>query len=99
MNDKVKVIPKGAIFTVTSGEYSDYYTLTVCKALKEIDTKAMQEEYLSEYPKQKERYCMEESQVIAWVVNEKGYAEEIDFFELHLGSYSNADFDLSQGGD
>ena len=97
MYEKIKVIPKGAVFTITTGEYSDYYTLTVCKALTEIDTRAMQDEYLAEHPKQNERYSLEESQVIGWMINEKQYAEEIDFFELHLGSYSTADFNLSGG--
>ena len=95
MHDKIKVIPKGCLFTVTAGEYSYYCTMTVCKALKEIDTKIMQDEYLNEHPRQKEEYSMGKSQVIAWMVNEKGYAEEVDYFELHLGSYSNVDFDLS----
>lgn len=97
MNEiKNKVIPAGVIFTVTCGEYSDYYTLVVCKSLKEINVKQMQQEYLSEHSKQAEKYSLEETEVINWMINTKKYAEEIDFFELHLGSYSVADFSLQE---
>ena len=99
MTDKVKIIPKGAVFSVTAGVYSGYYTLALCKALTEIDIKAMQEEYLSERPEQNKKHRLKEREVIAWIVNEKRYAEEIDFCELHLGDYSTADFMLSIDSD
>lgn len=92
--EKVKVISKGSVFTVTCGEYSDYMTLAVLKALKDLNTKELQEEYLIEHPEQKDQYESKESQFLAWLINEKGYAEEIEFSELHIGSYSTADFKL-----
>lgn len=94
MNDKVKVIPKGAIFTITTGEYSDYETWAVCRALKEIDVDAIQEEYLAEHPGERKEYRFKEERAISWLINEKNYAEEMNFFELHLGDYSTADFCL-----
>jgi len=96
---EIKVIPKDAVFTVTAEEYSDYCTLTVCKALIEIDTKVMQEEYLAEHSEQGRQPRLNTSQVIAWMTDEKQYAEEIDFLELHLGSYATADFRLSDPKD
>lgn len=90
-----KVIPKGAIFTVSSGEYSGHETLVVCRALVEINVKDMQEEYLKVFPAQRGKYRLEMLQVINWMTQEKRYADELEFYEVHLGSYWTADFSLS----
>lgn len=94
MNEKTKVIPKGAIFTITTGEYSDYQTETVCKAIREIDVRSLQDEYLSEHKEQSVQYRFNSSVFLSWLINKKEYAEEIDFFEFHIGNYSTADFRL-----
>jgi len=96
--NKIKAIPARTIFTITSGEYSDYTTLTTCKSLKDINIKDLQKEYFAIHQKQKEDYEFNESQFIVWLVNEKHYAEEIGFMELHLGPDGYADFELKKKG-
>ena len=58
-------IPAGAIFTVTSGEYSDFSVRGVFRALKEIDADALVDAYLFEHPDNRGHYRFEEATFLA----------------------------------
>ena len=103
VNEKSKVIPEGAIFTITAGEhsdneFSDHFTLTVLQALTNINTTTMQNEYMAENPEQKKQYNFDPDKLIEWITNKKEYAKEIDFFQLHIGNYLTTDFSLIEIG-
>jgi hypothetical protein len=81
-------IPAGAIFTVTSGEYSDFMVHGVFRALGEIDTEALRDKYLTDFPVQAEPYEFDESEFLVFLVRH-GLMEQIESWELYLGAYSN----------
>ena len=82
------VIPIGTIFTITTGEYSDYSVRGVFKALKEIDYKACTEAYLEQHPAQREDYSFKEHSFITWAY-QQGYMDLIDSMEWHLSDCSS----------
>jgi len=81
---KMKPIPKGATFTITAGEYSDYGVHGVFIALEDIDTSALQAEYFSLHPEQEKTYGFREDQFLAWVCA-KPLMRQLDSWEWHLG--------------
>ncbi|MBX9582444.1 MAG: hypothetical protein K2X87_19240 [Gemmataceae bacterium] len=85
---KRQIIPRGTVFTVTSGAYSDYSVLAVCRAVADIDTSAELAGYLKLWPEQKKDYSFHEFQFLAWLLNERRLAEEVPFMEFHVGTYS-----------
>lgn len=89
---KTKIIPEGMLFTITAGEYSDYETITLCRAQKEIDVSALQEEYLLLNEDQRGDLKFNTFAMINWLINHTDYVEELDFSEMHTGDYSTADF-------
>lgn len=87
--EKMLVIPKGALFTVTTGEYSDYSIHGVFRAIEEIDADALRAAFLTENPDQDEEYSFECDRFLVWLVR-KNLLESIDSFEWHLHDYGNA---------
>ena len=83
------VIPRGAIFTITSGECSDYYVRGVFKALKDIDALALRDAYLIKHPEQTEDYKFRDDQFIAELARER-FMKEIECWELHTCDYHRA---------
>ena len=78
-------IPKGALFIISTGEYSDYSVQTICRALVEIDYDILMTEFLASidwYPG--------ESEYINWLINTKHIAKELDYFEFHIQGKSLA---------
>jgi len=96
MRAKMLPIPAGSLFTVTSGEYSDYSVRGVFRALAAINADALRSEYLAERPEQAVEYCFREDQFLGWVAR-KGLIEAVDCFEWHLCNYSRAsEMDVSK---
>lgn len=89
MEPNLLPIPAGSLLTVRTGEYSDYYVRGIFRALRDIDAAKLREEYLSERPKQRERYHFEDDEFLAWAVR-GGYIEPVDGLEWHLSDYSDA---------
>jgi len=81
-----KPIPKGATFTISTGEYSDYSVHGVFVAREQIDTKALKAEWLVDHPQQNEDYSFNDHQFIAWLAA-KGLMEAIDSWEWHISEY------------
>lgn len=86
---EMALIPAGVLFTVTTGEYSDYGVSGVFRALAPIDASALREEWLAEHPEQREDYRFREGAFLGWVAR-KGFLEPVDCFEWHLCDYSRA---------
>jgi hypothetical protein len=89
--DYMTPIPAGAIFTVTSGEYSDYYIVGVFRALREIEPNILLKQWLTNHPEQQEDYNFEEKEFLAWIT-QNGYLEVVDCYNWKLESYSSASF-------
>jgi hypothetical protein len=76
-------IPAGAIFTITTGAYSDYSISGVFKAIKDIDPDALVAQWLAKAPEQAEPYGFNETQFLAWLTRE-GILTSVPSFEWHL---------------
>lgn len=85
----MKPIPKGALFTVTTGEYSDYCVQGVFRALKEIDAEALRAKWLRHYPEQAVDYRFDDAAFLADMAR-KGLIEDVESWEFHISSYSKA---------
>lgn len=83
-------IPAGALFTVTTGEYSDYSVHGVFRALKEIDTESLRDEWIRINPDQGEHYQFDEVKFLAYAAK-NGLFEQIECWAWHLGSYGCID--------
>ena len=81
-------IPEGALFTVTSGAYSDYYVRGVFRAKQQINIEAARNEWLDNHPDQRALYSFDES---AFLASLAVFMEPVECWELHLTDYRNAD--------
>lgn len=80
-------IPKGAIFTITSGGgYSDYYVLGVFRALEEINLDHALSEWLQQHPDQSVDFDGND-----FMTSLSHLFEQIDAWNWHLGDYGNVD--------
>lgn len=78
-------IPKGAIFTVTSGAYSDYHVRGVFRALEKIDLDHALSEWLQQHPDQSADYHFDD---YAFMESLSHLFEQIDAWNWHLCSYN-----------
>jgi len=81
------VIPAGATFTVSTGEYSDYGVHGVFRALKDIDPAKLAADWLKKHPDQAESYQFDERKFLGEAFR-AGLFEHIPSFEWHLCDYS-----------
>ena len=79
-------IPKGALFLISTGEYSDYSIDGVFRALDIIDTKSLRDEYLLLHPEQRQTYQFDDREFLAWLAR-KELLEPINTWEWHLSEY------------
>jgi len=77
------MIEKGNLFIFTSGEYSDYQVVTLCKAAEDIDMEETMKEYYALFPDERDNY-LRNNVFINWAINTKKIAEELDYAEWHL---------------
>lgn len=77
------VIPKGMIFTCSTGVYSDYRVMGVFRAAADIDTEAVKAEWLKNNPDQAQPYHFDCAKMLAGVVRD-GLVELVDSMEWHL---------------
>jgi hypothetical protein len=82
---KMIPIPKGAIFTITTGVYSDYSVHGVFRAKEDIDVETLRDLWIVAHPDQQEDYYFNEIEFLASL---SGILEPIDAFEWHLSNYS-----------
>lgn len=85
----LNIIPKGALLTATSGEFSDYQIRGVFRAEKDIPIEALLAQYLADNPSEKGDYHFREA-VFLGCLNRSGYLAAEPCYELFLGSYSRA---------
>jgi hypothetical protein len=95
MPDKKMVIPKGALFSVTSGYYSDFTVQGVFRAKEDIDCDALAKEWMSQWQAEHKNdtwmspnYHFREGEFLMWVTA-KGLLESVDSFTWHLGEVDN----------
>jgi hypothetical protein len=81
-------IPKGRIFIISTGEYSDYDVQTIFQAKEDLDAAELSQEYLKLFPTEAVLYSLCFTKFIHWLMNIKAVVEEIDYSEWHLGDYS-----------
>lgn len=89
-------IKKGSFFALTNGCYSDYEMVTICKATQDIDVSALHDEYLSLRPEQAKEFRFKDDEFIKWLIVDKKVCKELDYFEWHLGNYSDGEFSLDE---
>lgn len=76
-------IPKNALFTISTGIYSEYYVLGIFRAIETIELNSIREKYFAAYPRQNEAYNLNAHLFIAWLIR-NNIIEPVDCFELHL---------------
>lgn len=79
-------IPAGALFTVSTGAYSDYIVLGVFRAVVAIDTASELAEWLKTHPDQREDYHFDDGAFFADVAR-RGLVEAVPSYEWSLGAY------------
>jgi hypothetical protein len=87
-------IKAGRLLMLDHGEYSDYNVDGFFVVLKDFKPHDELAQYFEANPNQRESYCFERSEFIAFVVA-KGYLLAIEYNELYLGSYGSAEFRIS----
>ena len=83
------IIPAGALFTVSTGEYSDYTVWGVFRATVDIDTAAELSEWLKAHPDQGDAYNFEDHEFFADVAR-RGLVEALPSYEWHLSDYRSS---------
>lgn len=87
---KDQVIPKGMLVIYSQGEYSDYCIVTVGYAKEELRISRLKEEYKNTLENKKPKYL--DSYAFAnWLVNVKKAIDEINWGEVHTGSWGQLD--------
>jgi len=81
------VIPAGATFTVSTGEYSDYSVHGVFRALKDIDPQKLADDWLEKHPDEARDFGFNESKFLGEAFR-AGLFEHVPSFEWHLCDYS-----------
>ena len=87
MDTKKKAVPAGTLLLLSRGEYSDYSIVALCRVLKPIDQTVwavMGAACTGHCERNPERF--DDSRALPWLI-EKGYVEEVEYRELHLGDY------------
>lgn len=82
------IIPKGALFNITGGEWDESYDVGPYQALKMIDIEVCGDLFAAG-DKKKDFSGFRE-----WLV-EQGYAEELDVYEWQIERHGKRDFYLS----
>ncbi len=94
------IIKKGQMITFAEGEYSDYCVEALVSAIKEFNVKEKQAEWEREHTELKE--CKYRSRplkkvkgtaFLPWLVSQ-GLVEDVDYIEIHTGSYSDVDITI-----
>jgi hypothetical protein len=83
---KATPIPAGALFTMTTGEYSDYCIEGVFRASAEIDADALLAQWFIDHPEQNEKYRFHEREFIVAHIH---LFEPVECWEFHVGDYSS----------
>lgn len=81
-NSKFK---EGAILILTEGEYSDYRTGPLLRCLRDLDITKLAEEFHAS--KSKWAYGEADTSTFALWITLNGWAEELTYAEIHVGSY------------
>ena len=86
-------IPKGMLFTVTSGEYSDYQVHGVFRALEEINADELKAQWIAMDKSRGEPYHFNDTGFIAWIAK-SGLLEPVDSLEFFVGAYNMGDVEV-----
>jgi len=76
----MEVISAGSLFTISTGQCSDYDVHGAFRAIKDIDAEALRSLWLETHPEQKENYEFNASEFLGWVTR-LGFLEPLDSFE------------------
>jgi hypothetical protein len=92
--NNARIIKRGEIVLLTSGEYSDYDVKALARATADIDVDYIKREYLSQFPDERD-YKFRAYHFIEWLIERK-MIDKLKYHEFYLGD-DNADFDLTVG--
>lgn len=85
---EMRNIKKDEIIILSSGEYSDYNISYLCKALEDINTEELRNEWINLHPEQTIQYSFKPYEFIDFL-KEKKLVEVIPCVEWYMGSYDN----------
>lgn len=86
MDKRSAIIPKGMLFTITRGVYSDLENLGVFRALKDIDADVLLKKWFEDNPEQSKDYGFKDTKFLAQMVKD-GVLEDVPSMEFHLHDY------------
>ncbi len=84
---------KYPIVLTTSGEYSDYKVLGIFEWLAPQTPAEALETFLTEFPEQREAHYFDDDAFVGWL-NRGRYIRDVDFVEMHIGSYGRPPTEL-----
>lgn len=82
------MIKKGQHITFAEGEYSDYYVNALAVSITEFDLNELKSEWESEHTSDEREVTG--TAFLPWLVS-KGLVEDVDYIEVHTGSYGEAE--------
>jgi len=88
-------VKEGELMIVTSGAYSDYSLISVCRALQAFDLRAALLDYLGEHPEIVEEYRWSDDRFMAYLIM-RGLVADEPYISLFLGEYSSFNFAVNR---
>lgn len=85
------MIKKDELLVLTTGEWSDYEMITICKALVDLDIEVLQSEYIKRYNRV-DASSVISSRFVTWLIS-KQFMVELSYRELHFSSYHRDRFE------
>ena len=82
-------IPKGMLFTISTGAYSDYDVKGVFRAKADIDVVSLREQWKNNILS-KDEDCYQKDEFFKWIID-LGIIEPVPSMEWHLCDYDDLD--------
>ena len=81
----MEIVKKGELLVLTTGEYSDYELITICRAKQDIDLKSLAEEY-RQIRRAQDRHSWwgAPDGFTKWIIVDKNLADEVPYRECRV---------------
>ena len=96
MAEKIDKFNAGELMTTSTGEYSDYQVNGIFRALKSFDAQALLVKWAESTGREINNGIVRSNRInkniefLGWL-NKSGYVEDIEYRELHIGSYGDTE--------
>ena len=78
----MEIVEKGELLVLTTGEYSDYELIMICRARQDIDLKSLAEEYRQIRKAQDPpSWWTAQNGFAKWIIVDKNLADEVPYRE------------------